>query len=126
MMSAVLRRLYSYEKTLHLHCPELGAGLHVRHGFATIVDAASVGQDCLISQQVTVGWSDRGGPPVLGRRVQVHAGAKILGPVTVGDDAVIGANAVVVRDVPPGAVMVGVPARPLPQRPGAASPSTRP
>lgn len=53
-------------------------------GFATIVVAERIGADCLISQQVTIGWSDRGGPPVLGDRVRVGAGALILGSLTVG------------------------------------------
>lgn len=113
VIGGVLRRVYGCERTLHLHCPALGPGLHIRHGFATIVDAASVGADCLLSQQVTVGWTDRGGPPIIGDRVQIHAGAMVLGPIRVGDDAIIGAGAVVLRDVDAGTTVVGVPARPV-------------
>jgi serine O-acetyltransferase len=51
------------------------------------------------------------GAPTIGNRVDLGAGAKILGPVTIGDDAVIGANAVVLCDVPAGALAVGIPAR---------------
>ena len=63
------------------------------------------------NQQVTIGFDSPEDRPVLGDRVSVHAGAKVLGAVTVGDGARIGANAVVIKDVPPGATAVGVPAR---------------
>ena len=73
-----------------------------------------IGPNCLILQQVTLGSngsSANGGVPTLGGHVDVGAGAKILGPVVIGDNAVIGANAVVLADVPANAVAVGIPAR---------------
>jgi serine O-acetyltransferase len=96
---------------LEIHCPEIGGGMCSYHGFATIIIAERIGEDCLFAQQVTVGYDDRGGCPTIGARVRIGAGAIVLGPITVGDDAVIGAGAVVVRDVPPGVVVGGVPAR---------------
>ncbi|HEX4052485.1 MAG TPA: serine O-acetyltransferase [Steroidobacteraceae bacterium] len=84
------------------------------HGCIVIHGAAVIGDDCLIRHEVTIGntgLDDPFGAPVLGDRVQVGAGAKILGRIHVGDDAIIGANAVVVHDVSPGAVVGGVPAR---------------
>jgi len=83
----------------------------VIHGNAVIDD------DSIIRQGVTVGNKSLDRPldaPILGKRVNVGAGAKILGAVHIGDDATIGANAVVLTDVPPGAVAVGIPARILP------------
>jgi serine O-acetyltransferase len=77
-----------------------------------IGETTVVGEDCTIYQGVTLGGtSTRPGKrhPTLGDRVVVGAGAKVLGAIAVGDDARIGANAVVVRDVPPGTVVVGVP-----------------
>lgn len=73
-----------------------------------------IGDDCIIRQGVTLGNRTLDKPadaPKLGRRVNIGAGAKVLGAVIIGDDAVIGANAVVLRDVPAGSLAVGVPAR---------------
>jgi serine O-acetyltransferase len=71
-----------------------------------------IGENCEISQHVTIGG--RGGHyavPVIGNDVFIGAGAKVLGPITVGDGSIIGANAVVLRDVPPHAMVAGIPAR---------------
>jgi serine O-acetyltransferase len=112
-VAALLRRPYAPEIALEISCDDVGPGLMLMHGFATIVVAERIGADCQVAQQVTVGWSDRGGPPVIGDRVRIGANSVVIGPITVGDDAVVGAGAVVVDDVPPGAVVGGVPARVL-------------
>jgi serine O-acetyltransferase len=86
------------------------------HGCIVIHGAAVLGDDCVIRHGVTIGNSgtaDPLGAPTLGNRVDIGAGAKLLGRIHVGDDAVIGANAVVVRDVSAGTVVGGVPARTL-------------
>jgi serine O-acetyltransferase len=114
VLGLVLKRVVRGQVALELACDEIGPGLIVSHGFASIIAAERIGTDCLISQQVTVGWTDRGGPPVIGDRVRIGAGAIVLGPITVGDDAVIGAGAVVIEDVPAGVVVAGVPARVIP------------
>lgn len=76
--------------------------------------AAEIGPNCVIFQQVTLGTTrNRRGVPKLGGHVDVGAGAKILGPVTIGDHAMIGANAVVTHDVTAGAIVAGIPARPV-------------
>ena len=72
----------------------------------------SIGENCWINQQVTIGYKAEG-CPVIGNNVMITCGAKVLGDITVADGAVIGANAVVIRDVDPGAVMGGVPAKRL-------------
>jgi serine O-acetyltransferase len=71
---------------------------------------AKIGVNCLIFQQVTIGGGAHGFPEIAGR-VDFGAGAKVLGSVRIGAQARIGANAVVLRDVPSGAVAVGIPAR---------------
>jgi serine O-acetyltransferase len=84
------------------------------HGCIVIHGATVIGDDCLIRHGVTIGntgYEDPLGAPIMGNRVQMGAGCKVLGRVRVGDDVIIGANAVVVHDVPAGAVVGGVPAR---------------
>jgi serine O-acetyltransferase len=101
----LLRVAYRPLPSLHLNCAVIGPGLFIEHGFSTTLTARTVGRDCRVNQQVTVGHTWRG-QPVIGDRVSIGAGAVVVGPVTVGDDARIGANATVVRDVPTGAVML--------------------
>jgi serine O-acetyltransferase len=84
-----------------------------QHGIV-IHGHTQIGDDCIVRQGVTLGNRTLDDPlsaPRLGRRVNVGAGAKILGGVVVGDDARIGANAVVLSNVPAGALAVGIPAR---------------
>ena len=92
---------------------ELGPGVFIDHGTGVVIgETTVVGEDVTIYQGVTLGGTSlRPGKrhPTVGDRVVVGAGAKVLGAITVGDDARIGANAVVVRDVPAGTVVVGVP-----------------
>jgi serine O-acetyltransferase len=90
-------------------------GIYIAHGQVVIDGIVTIKRGVAIFPWVTIGL--RGGDfqgPVIGRRVQIGTGAKIVGPVTVGDHARIGANAVVVDDVAPGTTVVGSPARPVP------------
>ena len=93
----------------------IGKRLIIEHSGAIVIHGNSViGDDCIIRQGVTIGnkrLDDPFGAPVLGNRVNVGAGAKILGRVHIGNDVEIGANAVVICDVPDGAIAVGIPAR---------------
>ncbi len=92
----------------------LGGGLLIPHPNGIVIyPEATVGVNCLIHQQVTIGVGGRRGVPRIGGHVDIGAGAKILGGVFVGDHARIGANAVVTKDVPAGATAVGIPARVL-------------
>lgn len=102
---------YKPMNTLYIQAKEIGGGLFIQHGFATMISAEYIGENCWINQQVTIGFSDHERAPIIGDNVMITCGAKVLGNITVGDNAIIGANAVVVKDVEPGAVMGGVPAR---------------
>lgn len=102
----------------------IAGGLVMPHPNGVVVHPdAVIGPNCLLLQQVTVGYGPRPGLPTIGGNVDVGAGAKILGGVRIGDHAKIGANAVVIDDVPDGATAVGVPAR---VRAKAAAPRPRP
>ena len=99
----------------------IGRRLSIEHHGCIVIHGASViGDDCLIRHGVTLGntgFDDPFGAPHIGNRVQIGAGAKILGRIRIGDGAIIGANAVVTRDVPPNTVVAGNPARVMKPRP---------
>ena len=89
----------------------LGGGLLIPHPNGIVIHPnAEIGNNCLIFQQVTIGSNGRGVPRI-GDHVDIGAGAKILGPITIGAHAIVGSNAVVTRDVPAGATVAGIPAR---------------
>ncbi len=90
-------------RNAHFNCYGMGIVVHRR---------VVIGDDCVISHNVTIGGrSGHYDVPVLGNNVLVGSGARVLGPIRIGDHAIVGANAVVLHDVPPYAVVVGVPAR---------------
>ncbi len=92
----------------------IGRRFFIDHGMGIVIgETAEIGDDCTIYHGVTLGgttWEKGKRHPTLGNNVIVGAGAKILGPLNVGEGARIGSNAVVTKDVPPGATMIGVPA----------------
>ncbi|MDR0481098.1 MAG: serine O-acetyltransferase [Gallionellaceae bacterium] len=93
----------------------IGRRFFIDHGMGTVIgETAEVGDDVTLYQGVTLGgtsWQEGKRHPTLGNGVIVGAGAKVLGPLHIGDNAKIGSNAVVVKDVPAGATAVGIPAR---------------
>ena len=92
----------------------IGRRFKIEHfGGIVISPAAVFGNDVIVRQGVTVDLrrTGEGGAPTIGDRVDIGAGAKILGPIVIGDDVMIGANAVVIRDVPSNSIAVGIPAR---------------
>ncbi|GAB3274062.1 serine O-acetyltransferase [Parahaliea aestuarii] len=89
-------------------------------GMSVVIHPQSViGDDCVIGTCVTLGGRGKGmeGAPRIGNNVYIATGAKILGPVSIGDNAVIGANSVVLHDVAANQTVVGIPATPLPAQP---------
>lgn len=96
----------------------IGRRFFIDHGFTVIGESAEIGDDVTIYQSVTLGGTNpaNGVPgkrhPTIRDGVIIGSGAQVLGPITVGERARIGANAVVTKDVPPGATMIGIPAKP--------------
>jgi serine O-acetyltransferase len=97
----------------------VGRRFRIEHFGGIIISGDAVfGDDVVIRNGVTVGLRRTGvrGAPVIGNRVDIGAGAKVLGAIRIGDDVAIGANAVVLEDVPPNSIAVGIPARIIPRR----------
>ncbi|MEM8633361.1 MAG: transferase [Pseudomonadota bacterium] len=97
---------------------KVGRRVTLEHFGGMILVAHTIGSDVIIRQNTTFGISglnDRSGRPIIGDKVELGAGAVVLGRVRVGRGAIIGANAVVVRDVPPDMIVGGVPARVIKQ-----------
>ncbi|PPF72702.1 serine O-acetyltransferase EpsC [Rathayibacter sp. AY1E6] len=95
----------------------IGRRLFIDHGMGVVIgETARIGDDCMLYHSVTLGGRSARRErrhPTLGDRVVVGAGAVVLGPLVLGSDVSVGANAVVVKDAPDGAVLVGIPARDL-------------
>jgi serine O-acetyltransferase len=93
---------------------KIGRRVVIEHQHGIVIHGhCEIGDDCIIRQGCTLGNKTLDRPydaPKLGKRVNVGAGAKILGAVTIGDDATVGANSVVLKDVPAGMIAVGLPA----------------
>jgi serine O-acetyltransferase len=91
-----------------LNC-RIGGGLLIPHPNGIVIHPdAKIGVNCLVFQQVTIGMRETGGVPEIGGHVDIGAGAKILGQVTIGDHAKIGANAVVTKSIAAGDKAIGV------------------
>lgn len=92
--------------SLYIHCKDIGGGFRIQHGFSTIITAERIGKNVKIFQQVTIGYNgDK--RPVIGDNVEICCGAKVLGGITVGNNVIIGAQALVIRDVSDNLVMGG-------------------
>ena len=107
---AIARVLWRPMESLYIYTSDRGGGLYIQHGFATIISAKKIGENCRIYQQVTIGYKGTENP-VLEDNVSVTCGAKVLGGITMHENSLAAAGAVVVKDVPANAIVAGVPAK---------------
>jgi serine O-acetyltransferase len=90
---------------------DIGGGLYIAHPIGTVIMPRRIGRNCSIIAAVTIGMRSEWAFPDIGDNVFIGAGARVLGGIRVGNGAVVGANAVVIHDVPDGATVVGIPSR---------------
>jgi hypothetical protein len=88
----------------------IGPGLYIPHPVATVVAARKIGANVSLISSITIGMRNRREFPIIGDNVTIGTGARVLGGITIGDNALIGANAVVTIDVPANSTAVGIPA----------------
>jgi serine O-acetyltransferase len=116
VLPRLLMHLSRWMTGIEIHpAATIGRGLFIDHGMGVVIgETAVIGEDVTLFQGVTLGGTgkERGKRhPTLGNHVVVGAGAKVLGNITIGESCLIGANAVVIRDVPEHSTVVGVPGR---------------
>lgn len=107
----VLRVFYPKERYFTIDVrTEIEGGLQLVHPYASILNAEYIGKNVYVNHLVTVGEKN-GRRPIIGDNVELHASSMVIGGITIGDNAIIGAGAVVLKDVPPNAVVAGNPAK---------------
>ncbi len=103
-------KLFSFcapgQHSLYIKTKKIGKGLFIQHGFSTIITAESIGENCWINQQVTIGWT-AAGAPVIGDNVRIGAGAIVIGNITIGNNSTVGAGTTVNTSIPENALVVG-------------------
>ena len=108
---AIQRLIYRrYGMDIVISAP-IGGGLYIAHTVGMVIAPRRIGTNCSIIASATIGMRNEWSFPEIGDNVFIGAGARVLGGITLGNNAVVGANAVVIDDVPDGATVVGIPAK---------------
>lgn len=121
LLARIVNHLSRFLTAIDIHPgAQIGRNFFVDHGFVVIGETSVIGDNVTIYQGATLGGTNptngQGGKrhPTIGDNVVISLNAAVLGPIHVGEGAKIGASAVVTKDVPPGATMIGIPAKPVP------------
>ena len=96
--------------TLYIYSEDIGPGLFIQHGFSTVISARSIGNNCWINQQVTIGHTAKGAP-IIGDSVRIGAGAIVIGNIRIGNHVTVAAGAIVNMDIPDNSLVVAQKAR---------------
>jgi len=115
-VARVISQLSRWLTGIEIHpAAKIGKRFFIDHGMGVVIgETAEIGNDCTLYHGVTLGgtsWQQEKRHPTLGNNVVIGAGAKVLGPIMIGNDVRIGSNSVVMKDVPDGATVVGIPGR---------------
>lgn len=116
LLARIVSQLSRFFTGIEIHPgATIGKGLFIDHGMGVVIgETTEIGDDVTLYHGVTLGGTgkDKGKRhPTVGNKVVIGAGAKVLGPINIGDNSKVGSNSVVLKDVPAGATAVGVPAR---------------
>ena len=116
LLARIISQLARFFTGIEIHPgATIGKGLFIDHGMGVVIgETTEIGDDVTLYHGVTLGGTgkDKGKRhPTVGNKVVIGAGAKVLGPINIGDNSKIGSNSVVLKDVPSGATAVGIPAR---------------
>jgi serine O-acetyltransferase len=114
--AAPIRWLCKPLESLGIGTRNIGPGLFVQHGIATLISAERIGSNFWVNQHVTIGYSNWRDRPTIGNNVTIRPGAQIVGRVRIGDNATVGLNTVVLADVPPNTTVFGVPGKIIAER----------
>lgn len=122
LLARIVANIARWLTGIEIHpAAKIGRRFFIDHGMGVVIgETAEIGDDCTLYHGVTLGgtqWEAGKRHPTLGNGVVVGAGAKVLGPITLGDGVRVGSNAVLLKDAPAGATLVGIPARIVGQRP---------